>query len=95
LELDRDVEAAAADAASARELAPPVETEMFSRFTGGAWYATARALEQRRQWREARDAYAQAAVQFAGAVGDTHRDTVRARDAMSRLAERVSTENYN
>jgi serine/threonine-protein kinase len=95
LELGRDIEAAAADAASARELAPPVETEMFSRFTGGAWYVTARVLEQRRQWREARDAYAQAAVQFAGAVGDTHRDTVRARDAMSRLAERVSTENYN
>jgi eukaryotic-like serine/threonine-protein kinase len=95
LELHRDIEAAAADAAAARELAPPVETEMFSRFTGGAWYATARVLEQRRQWREARDAYAQAAVQFAGAVGDTHRDTVRARDAMSRLAERVTTENYN
>lgn len=95
LELDRDVHAAAADAASARELAPPVESEMFSRFTGGAWYATARVLEHGRQWREARDAYAQAAVQFAGAVGESHRDTLRARDAMSRIAERVVTENYN
>lgn len=95
LELDRDPAAAAADAASARELAPEVESDMFSRFTGLAWYATGRVHEQRRQWREARDAYAQSAVQFAGSVGDTHPDTLRSRDAMSRLAERISTENHH
>jgi serine/threonine protein kinase len=95
LELERDPPAAAADAARARELAPSIEAESFSRYTGSAWYATARVLEQRNQWREARDAFARAAVQFAGAVGEAHPDTLRSRDAMNRVAKRVSTENDN
>ena len=75
-----------ADAASARELAPLPEADSFSRFTGSAWYATALVLEARGKLHEARDAFATAAVQFAGALGDTHADTVRARAGIARLS---------
>jgi serine/threonine-protein kinase len=85
--LQGDVDAAAADAALARERAPPVEMESFSRFTGRAWYLTALVHEHRRQAREARDAFATAAVQFAGALGDRHHDTLLARAGMSRASE--------
>ena len=75
-----------ADAASARDLAPPPEADSFSRFAGSAWYASALAFETRGKHSEARDAFATAAVQFAGALGDTHRDTVRARAGISRTS---------
>ena len=74
-----DLDAADADAASARELAPQPEADSFSRFAGSAWYVSALVFEARGRPREARDAFATAAVQFAGALGDTHPDTVRAR----------------
>jgi hypothetical protein len=56
---------------------------------------TALVLEKRGRWREARDAFARAAVQYAGALGDAHPDTLRARDAILRMERRVSTKNYN
>jgi eukaryotic-like serine/threonine-protein kinase len=95
LQLETDLDAAAADIAGALELAPPLAAESFSRFTGNAWYTNARLLEQRRRWEEARDAYARAAVQFAGALGDTHADTLRARDAIVRAEGHIQTKNYN
>ncbi|HTU66291.1 MAG TPA: serine/threonine-protein kinase [Steroidobacteraceae bacterium] len=85
-----ELDAAAADAATARELAPPDTTESFSRFTGGAWYATALIAEKRGALREARDAFAKAAVQYAGAVGESHADTLRARAGIARAANRLS-----
>jgi len=69
------------------EFAPPVEAESFSRFTGRAWYLTGLVHEHRRQMPEARDAFATAAVQFAGALGDSHFDTLRAREAMVRVKD--------
>jgi serine/threonine-protein kinase len=95
LELEDNLDAAAADVASALELAPPIAAESFSRFSGIAWFMNARLLEQRRQWREARDAYARAAMQYAGALGDAHPDTLRARDAILRAEGRILTKNYN
>jgi hypothetical protein len=88
-----DLETAAADAALARILAPPVEAESFSRFTGRAWYLEGKVREQQRRMREARDAYATAAVQFAGALGDAHHDTVLAREGMNRVAGLVAGDN--
>jgi tetratricopeptide (TPR) repeat protein len=93
LELD-DLDDADADATSARELAPLPEADSFSRFTGSAWYATALVLEARGKFREARDAFATAAVQFAGALGDSHADTVRARAGIAR-ASAAATKNDN
>jgi tetratricopeptide (TPR) repeat protein len=84
---DQDLDAAAADAAQAREFAPPVEGESFSRFTASAWYLTGLVQEQRRQIPEARDAFAVAELQFAGALGDSHSDTLRARAAMGRVSD--------
>jgi serine/threonine-protein kinase len=75
---------AAADARAAREQAPQVADESFSRFTGRAWFATGLVYESQGRRREARDAFATAAVQFAGAVGEMHPDTLRARAAMAR-----------
>ena len=89
-----DLDAADADAASARELAPPLEADSFSRFAGSAWFASAQVFEARGKHREARDAFATAAVQFAGAVGDTHPDTVRARAGIARMSA-VATKNDN
>ena len=89
-----DLDAADADAASARELAPPLEADSFSRFAGSAWYATAQVFEARGRFREARDAFATAAVQFAGALGDTHPDTVRARAGIARMSV-AATKNDN
>jgi len=87
---DGDLEAAASDARRARELAPAVETESFSRFAGRAWYLSGKLHEQQRQLREARDAYATAAVQFAGALGDSHHDTLLAREGMNRVSSLVA-----
>jgi serine/threonine-protein kinase len=87
-----DVEAAAADAALARELAPKAEAESFSRFTGRAAYLSGLVHEQRRQLREARDAHATAAVQFAGALGDGHHDTLLARTAMNRASSLLAAQ---
>ncbi len=81
-----DPDTAGADAARARELAPPPEADSFSRFTGSAWYASALVFEARGEVREARDAFATAAVQFAGALGDTHPDTLRARAGIARIS---------
>ncbi|HYJ39950.1 MAG TPA: protein kinase [Steroidobacteraceae bacterium] len=93
LELD-DLDNADADAARARELAPLPEADSFSRFTGSAWYVTALAFEARGKFREARDAFATAAVQFAGALGDTHADTARARAGIARVSA-AATKNDN
>jgi serine/threonine-protein kinase len=90
---DGDLEAAAADATLARERAPPVEAESFSRFTGRAWYLWGLVHEHQRQWREARDAFATAAVQFSGALGDAHHDTSLARDGMNRVSSVVASGN--
>jgi tetratricopeptide (TPR) repeat protein len=81
-----DLDTADANAASARELAPPIEADSFSRFAGSAWYASARVFEAQGHLREAREAYATAAMQFAGALGDTHPDTVRARAGITRTS---------
>jgi len=75
---------ATADARSARELAPQIADESFSRFTGRAWYLTGLVYEAQARRSEARDAFATAAVQFAGAVGETHPDTLRAREGITR-----------
>jgi tetratricopeptide (TPR) repeat protein len=75
---------AATDARAARDLAPPATADSFSRFTGSAWFATGLVYESQGRRQEARDAFATAARQFAGAVGETHPDTVRAREAMAR-----------
>jgi tetratricopeptide (TPR) repeat protein len=75
---------ATADARSARDLAPQIADESFSRFTGRAWYVTGLVYEAQGRKAEARDAFATAAVQFAGSLGDTHPDTLRAREAMRR-----------
>jgi tetratricopeptide (TPR) repeat protein len=87
---ESDLAAAAADAAQARELAPRVDEESFSRFTGRAWYLTGLVYEQQNKLREARDAFATAAVQLAGALGDSHPETVRAREAITRASGRVA-----
>jgi hypothetical protein len=81
-----DLDTADADAASARELAPSLESDSFSRFAGSAWYASALVFEARGKFPEARDAFATATVQFAGALGDTHPDTVRARAGIARMS---------
>jgi serine/threonine-protein kinase len=85
-ELDVDLAAAAADSESARELAPAIEAESFSRFTGLAWYASGRVFEKQGKPRDARDAFARAAVQFAGALGESHPETLRARAGIDRAA---------
>ncbi|HET9864301.1 MAG TPA: serine/threonine-protein kinase [Steroidobacteraceae bacterium] len=85
-----DIDAAAADATQARDLAPEVSEESFSRFSGRAWYVSGLVHERRHDLRSARDAFATAAMQFAGAVGESHPDTLRARAAMSRAARRIA-----
>jgi len=75
---------AAADARAARDLAPQIAGESFSRFTARAWFVTGLVYQEQGRRREARDAFATAAVQFAGAVGETHPDTVLAREAIRR-----------
>jgi serine/threonine protein kinase len=92
---DGDVEAAAADVARARELAKASGKDSFSRFAGRAWYVTGRVEESRGNARAARDAYATAAVQLAGSIGDTHPETLRARDAIARASNHLSTQNHN
>ena len=87
--------AAARDAERARELAPPIAGESFSRFTGRAWYVTGMVHERNRRWREAREAFATAAVQFAGALGEEHPDTLLARAGIERLSASLTTQNYN
>jgi tetratricopeptide (TPR) repeat protein len=76
---------ATADARNARDLAPQISDESFSRFTGRAWFVTGLVYEAQGRRAEARDAFATAAVQFAGAVGETHPDTLRAREGISRM----------
>lgn len=95
LEMDSDLGAAARDAERARELAPPIAGESFSRFTGRAWYVTGMVHERNRRWREAREAFATAAVQFAGALGEEHPDTLLARAGIERLSASLTTQNYN
>jgi tetratricopeptide (TPR) repeat protein len=85
-----DLAGAEADALRAVELAPPIHAESFSRFTGGAWFAHGLVRERQGKWRDARDAFAKAAVQFAGAVGDTHPDTLRSRGAIARAQRAVA-----
>jgi tetratricopeptide (TPR) repeat protein len=89
---DGDVALAARNLERARSLAPPATTESFSRFTGRAWYATGTLFEAQRRMRDARDAFATAAVQLAGAVGDGHPDTLRARDAIARVSNHLATQ---
>jgi tetratricopeptide (TPR) repeat protein len=89
--LEGEIAVASSDAERARALAPPVDAESFSRFTGSAWYATGLVHEQQRRPRAARDAFATAAVQFAGAVGETHPDTMRARAAAARASSQLRT----
>jgi len=74
-----------ADARAARELAPQIADESFSRFTGRAWFVTGLVYEAQGRREEAREAFATSAVQFAGAVGEDHPDTLRAREAMNRI----------
>ena len=88
-----DSSGAAADAARARELAPSITEESFSRFAGRAWYVSGMVYERNKDMRAARDAYATAAMQFAGAVGDTHPETLRAREAMARASQQVAAAN--
>ena len=76
---------AAADARSARESAPQITDESFSRFTGRAWFVTGQVYEAQARRDEARDAFATAAVQFAGALGESHPDTLRAREGIARM----------
>ena len=77
---DGRISDAAADARAARDLAPQIADESFSRFTGRAWFVTGLVYEAQGRRREARDAFATAAVQFAGAVGDgASRHAARAR----------------
>jgi predicted secreted hydrolase len=90
IELSLDPATAASDAQRALALAPPANAESFSRFTAQAWYATGLVREARGDARGARDAFATAAVQFAGSLGDAHPDTVRARAAIERAATRVA-----
>jgi tetratricopeptide (TPR) repeat protein len=87
---DGDLSRAAQDAAQARVHAPALESESFSRFTGRAWYVSGLVHEAQGKQREARDAFATAAVQFAGAVGDTHPDTLLARAGIERAARLVN-----
>jgi hypothetical protein len=47
--------------------------------------------EKRGAFREARDAFAKAAVQFVGALGESHPDVARARAGIERAAARVDT----
>jgi eukaryotic-like serine/threonine-protein kinase len=86
---------AAADARRAIELAPSRDGDFTSRFTGAAWFASGLVHEAQGKLRESRDAFAVAAVQFAGSVGEEHPDTLRARDAISRLSARVVTKNHD
>ena len=85
--------AATSDVQRARELAPPREAESFSRFTARVWFVTGLLHETRNQTRDARDAYAVAAVQFAGALGHDHADTLRAREAIARVSDRIAAKN--
>jgi serine/threonine protein kinase len=87
---EHDLTTAADDAAQARELAPKIEEESFSRFTGRAWYLTGLVYEQQHKPREARDAFATAAVQFAGALSETHPDTLNARAAIVRASNQLA-----
>jgi len=82
---DGRVSDALADARNARDLAPQIADESFSRFTGRAWFVTGLVYEHQRRPREAREAFATAAAQFAGSVGETHPDTLRARERMGTL----------
>jgi serine/threonine protein kinase len=92
---DGDVALAAGNIERARSLAPPATAEFFSRFTARAWYATGTLYEAQKRMRDARDAFATAAVQFAGAVGDEHPDTLRARDATARASNHLATQKYD
>jgi hypothetical protein len=85
-----DIGAAADDAAKARALAPRIDDESFSRFTGRAWYLTGLVYEQQHKLAQARDAFATAAVQCAGSLGDTHAETLRVRAAMTRVTNRLA-----
>ena len=87
---DHDLATAADAAAQARELAPAIEAESFSRFTGRAWYVTGLVYERQHKLREARDAFATATVQFAGALSDVHPETLRAREAILRASSQLA-----
>ncbi len=92
---DGDGAAAEADARRAVALAPSVEAESFSRFTGGAWFARGLVFERQGQWRDARDAFAKAAVEFSGALGEAHPDTLRSRNAIARATHAVAVTKNN
>ncbi|MEO8061726.1 MAG: serine/threonine-protein kinase [Pseudomonadota bacterium] len=92
---EHDLSSAADEAEKARDLAPKFEEESFSRFTGRAWYLTGLVYEQQRKPREARDAFATAAVQFAGSSGDNHPDTLRVRDAITRASNQLAMSKNN
>jgi tetratricopeptide (TPR) repeat protein/tRNA A-37 threonylcarbamoyl transferase component Bud32 len=85
---------ASADARSARDLAPQIADESFSRFTGRAWFVTGLVYEQRNRRSEARDAFATSAVQFAGSAGEKHPDTLRARDAMVHASGQLAVNDH-
>jgi eukaryotic-like serine/threonine-protein kinase len=92
---DEDLDAASADSVRATELAPGIADESFSRYSGRAWYVSGLVKERAGDLRAARDAYATAAMQFAGAVGETHRATVSVRAAMARVANQVALKSAN
>jgi tetratricopeptide (TPR) repeat protein len=89
-----DFEAAAADASRALEFAASSGPDAFSRFAGRAWHLTGLVEERRGNIRAARDAFAKAAVQLAGSIGDAHPETLLARDASLRLSNHLATQNH-
>jgi serine/threonine-protein kinase len=90
-----DLAAAAVDAQRAVSLAPSRGSANHSRFTGSAWLATGRVQESAGRWREARDSFAIAAVEFSGALGDGHPETRRARAAIDRVSGGATTQNHD
>jgi eukaryotic-like serine/threonine-protein kinase len=89
---DGELESAGGNLERSRSLAPKVAAGSYSRFTARAWYATGTLYEAQSRTRDARDAFATAAAQFAGAVGEGHPDTLRARDALLRTSNHLATQ---
>ena len=73
-----DLDTAAPMPRSARELAPPLEADSFSRFTGSAWYATALVFEAPRQAARGARCIRNGGRAVRRRLGDTHPDTLRA-----------------
>jgi eukaryotic-like serine/threonine-protein kinase len=82
-----DTQGAAEAATAAIGHAPAIAKGSYSRFTGRAWYVSGLVHEAQGHLREAREAFATAASQYAGALGDTSADTRLAREAVSRVSQ--------